>query len=284
MPEKLPQRKENSEGEKSEQEPLEEIDLPEKVEEEDMKISSEDIDFLTDAGFDWEGRKEVETDTGIMIEIPKSDGQPAFVKPENFQAWVSHLRDERELTKAKEELDNTFGDEEGKKEQSPHDLEIEREQSERLKTNLYDLAETVKKLYVGFSERDKDNFNPLIYPEDIGMLLTSAQNLENVADNIKVNESYLSGAVSKITEAIKEIGNVSQGGGMYEDEDSLSKISYLLKNVEDQCDTVLSVAGTIDKYDMTILRASVSKLLESSQDRRLYVGRKLEAVRDYRDS
>ncbi len=284
MPEKLPQRKENSEGEKSEQEPLEEIDLPEKVEEEDMKISSEDIDFLTDAGFDWEGRKEVETDTGIMIEIPKSDGQPAFVKPENFQAWVSHLRDERELTKAKEELDNTFGDEEGKKEQSPHDLEIEREQSERLKTNLYDLAETVKKLYVGFSERDKDNFNPLIYPEDIGMLLTSAQNLENVADNIKVNESYLSGAVSKITEAIKEIGNVSQGGGMYEDEDSLSKISYLLKNVEDQCDTVLSVAGTIDKYDMTILRASVSKLLESSQDRRLYVGRKLEAFRDYRDS
>lgn len=284
MREKLPRPEENPEDKKLEQEPVEDIEIPVKIEEEDVKVSPEDIDFLTDAGFDWEGRKEVETDAGTMIEMPRSDGQSAFVKPENFQVWISHLRDEQDLTKAKEELDNTFGNEERKKEKSPEDLEEERVQAERLKTNLYDLAETVKSLYVGFSERDKDNFNPLIYPEDIGKLLASAQNLESVADNIKANEEYLSGAVSRITEVIEEIGNVNQRGGVNEDEDSLNKISYLLQNVEDQCNTVSSVAGGIDKYDVIPLRMSVNKLLETAQDRRFYVARKLEAFRDYNNS
>lgn len=288
MREKLSQPEENLEDKELEEEPMKDIDSPEaeieKNKNDEVTVSPEDIDFLSDTGFDWEGRKEVETDAGIMIEMPRSDGQSAFVKPDNFQTWVSHLRDERDLAKAKEELDNTFeGERDIKKEQSSEDLEEERVQAERLRTNLYDLAETVKKLYIGFSERDNDNFNPLIYPEDIGKLLASAQNLENIADNIKANEDYLSGAVSKITEVVQEIGNVNQRG-VNEDEDSLNRISYLLKDVEDQCGTVLSVAGGIDKYDVIPLRMSVSKLLETAQDRGFYVRRKLEAFLDYNNS
>ena len=229
MPEKLPPPQE--EGQDAEFiKQLEDSGIPvEKTPEDENKISPEDYDFLTDAGFDLGNRREAQTDAGVMIEIPRIEGDSAFVKPENFKKWVSNLKDEQGLAEARKDIEGVFG--EGGKEKSAEDLEEESVQAERLKTNLYDLAETVKRLYVGFSERDKDNFNPLIYPEDIGKLLASAQNLENVADNIKANEDYLSSAVSRVTEVVEEIGNVNQRGGVNEDEDSLSKISYLLQSV-----------------------------------------------------
>lgn len=316
MPEKLPQPEENlsEKQEKNNIEPVEKNSLPE---ERDFNDIWNDLmgesELLNEFGYHPVAASEVKRAVGgdevTMVEIPKIDGgDTAYVKPENIQAWIHQLRDKKELTGAKAKLENAYEDEgkapenaevqseedettpplqEESKEKLPEDSEIneaDKEQLDRLKTNLYDLAEAVKKLYIGFSERDKDNFNPLIYPEDIGKLLSSAQGLENIADNLKTDESYLSGAISKITQVIEEIGNASQRGGVNEDEDSLTRMSYLLSDIENQCDTVLNVAGTIDNFDTASLRASVSRLLESTQDKRLFVGRKLEAFRDYNNS
>jgi hypothetical protein len=109
MPEKLPQPEENPQEPSKEYNPLDDPYSVEsfakqyeekygkkegkKVEEKDdwNKISPEDSDFLTKAGFDLDGVKETKTDVGEMIEIPKREGLSAFVKKENIKTWIQTL-------------------------------------------------------------------------------------------------------------------------------------------------------------------------------------------------
>jgi molybdopterin converting factor small subunit len=121
MPEKLPPPQENLKEKKLEEQPIEDTQSPEyfaahaeeirkeneefeKRQNEENKISPEDYDFLTDAGFDLEKRREARTDAGVMIEIPRNEGQSAFVKPENFRKWINNLKDLLNETSATESL------------------------------------------------------------------------------------------------------------------------------------------------------------------------------------
>ncbi len=283
-PEKLPPpQEEGPDAEFIKQ--LEASGIPvEQIPEDENKISPEDYDFLTDAGFDLGNRKEVQTEAGVMIVIPRNEGQSAFVKPENFRKWVSDLKDEQGLAEAKKDLEGVLGDNGEKKEKPLEDSEAGKEQLESLKNNFYDLTESVKRLYYELSERDGQNMDPLIDSSDVDKLLGSASNLESILDNIKTNEAYLEGAISSIRQAVEEIGNVGQRPGVNENEDSLGKVSFLLGNIEERCIDIVNAFGKIDKYDTAPLKVSINKLLESAQDRRFRVVRKLEAFRDYSNS
>lgn len=255
----------------------------EKIPEDENKISAEDYDFLVELGFDLGNRREVQTDTGVMVEIPRTEGLSAFVKPENFKKWVSNLKDEQGLAEARKDIEDAFKGER-EKEKPSEDSEVGKEQLESLKNNFYDLTESIKRLYYELSEREGNNMDPLIDSGNIDKLLGSAQSLESILDNIKANEAYLNGAISSIRQALEEIGNVSQRSGLNENEDSLGKVSFLLGNIEERCNDVLNAFGKIDKYDTTSLRASINTLFETAQDRKFRVVRKLEAFRDYSNS
>ena len=251
-----------------------------KTEKDDLvKVSPEDIDFLTDAGFDWEGRKEVKTDVGIRIEMPRKDGQSAFVKPENFQVWISHLKDKEDLATAKRDLEGAFS--EGEERVSEDFESMSKKELESLKNGFYDLVESVKRLYSGLYERDGQGLNPLIDSGNMGKLLGSAQNLEHVVGGIQVDSSYLGGSIRSITEAIEEIGNVSRRGGVNEDEESLLTISSLLGNVAERCLSVSRQLGGMRKSDADQLRESVRRLDESVESKKGFVARKIGAFREY---
>src|SRR5579864_5075672 len=115
MPEKLRlPSEENPKGKKPEEQPIEDTQSPEyfaahaeeiarenaefeKSKNEWNKISPEDFDFLTEAGFDMANVRETETNEGEMLEIPKREGLSAFVKKENMRAWIEKMKDDKEL-------------------------------------------------------------------------------------------------------------------------------------------------------------------------------------------
>jgi len=246
-------------------------------------IFSEDAKVIRDAGLD---PKTFEERGGwVRIESLIKDGKPAIFEKKNMDVFLGALRksqDKKELADLRESVEESYRD--GEKEKGSEDQEEERQQLERLKLDLYDLAEAVKRLRVEFLKRDNDRLNPLIDSGDIGALSSAALGLENAADNIKVNEDDLSLAISRTARLLDGIGKIGQSGGVVEDEGSLEVVGHLLQMIEDQCGVIVSrTPGAIGKYDTSSFKSSISRLFDSAQGRRLVVGNKLQRLRDYHD-
>lgn len=251
----------------------------EKGKDNEERVSPEDYDFLTGAGFLLERRKEIETDAGTMIEIPRNKGRSAFVKAENFLAWINHLKDKQELSNAKQGLNDAY-----EKEKLSPELEgLSQEELETLRGGFNDLAESVNKLYRGLLEREQQGLNPLIDSENIEELKTSTTNLESIIESSKIEDSLLRSAITKIINAVESIGNVSKKRkSLNEDEESLISTASLLNLMGEECLQVSQKLGGIEKYDAKKLQELIQKLDESAQNKRGYVVRKIEAFQNYK--
>src|SRR4051812_4698899 len=82
------------------------------------------------------------------------------------------------------------------------------EEWEGARRDLEDLADSVASLYRELNQRDEENLNPLIFPEDIATIGRSARELQESVQDKDVNVFGLDVALKTINATIAEIGNV----------------------------------------------------------------------------
>lgn len=195
-----------------------------------------------------------------------------------------------ETKKAKRELEKIFYNDDkteslNKRESEEETENLEKMNQEELKSledGFYKLSEDVQKLSSKFIEREQEKLNPLIDSENIGRLKTSALNLESAIKGDSIKSEHLKEAVQKLIRAIDNIGVIQNKRRVVrEDENSLLKISSILKDIEEDCRTVFRDLSKIKKEDVKDMVGSIRRLGETSGDKRNKVRRRAQDIRDY---
>ncbi|OGZ70661.1 MAG: hypothetical protein A3F47_00175 [Candidatus Staskawiczbacteria bacterium RIFCSPHIGHO2_12_FULL_38_11] len=232
-----------------------------------------------------EVNREVNGEEVTMVEIPKLNGSPAYVKKEKIQEWIHHLRDEKELAGAKEEIKGAY--EEGEKSSENAEAQYEEqdqltpEELETVKTDFEDLSDSVKSLYEELNQRDQENFSPLIFREHLDDVYHSASTFQSVVESKNIDVDELSAAITLIVSAINQIGQVGmRRDEIKEDSESLQIVSRALRGVFDSTENVIGKLKSIEKEEADYLSNSLKQLSFSAEDKHGWVERKRQSSQD----
>lgn len=148
---------------------------------------------------------------------------------------------------------------------------------------ISDLINAGRKLTYVFNERNEEKFNPLIEERYISPLVASFDNMHILLKDDKqtVNEEELNRAIVRITNMIKNIGNVPSGQSMRDNVESLGKVIFRLKEVEDKAhNATISLSGEKEDRPEEILQ-SLHKLEDTIREKWIFVARTRDALIQY---
>lgn len=151
------------------------------------------------------------------------------------------------------------------------------------KEKIRDFIDVGRKLAHAFRERDEERLNPLIEERYISLLVASFDNLHMLLrdDKQTVNGEELGRAITRIANAIQNIGNVPRGQSMRDNAESLGKVIFRLKEIEDKThNTALSLSGEKESRPEEILK-SLRKLEDAIREKWIFVARKRNALDQY---
>ncbi len=221
----------------------------------------------------------------VLQEGTESVLDPGYVEQLQIradQAREATQQDQEELSTTRQNLDHAYTGEAGEAESRDTEKMSQKELG-GLKSGLSNLADSVRGLFVGLRERDQGRLSPLIDPQNIDKLKSSAVSLKSLIEGKNIESEYLMGAIQKIIEAIDTVGEVSRKQGqLKENEDSLRKIKFLLSNVDERCKEIFRDLRKIEKTEAKSIASSVEKAHEVIGQKRNFIARRIVAFERYR--
>ncbi len=138
-----------------------------------------------------------------------------------------------------------------------------------------ELTEAGVRLVNAFKRREDERLIPLIEPGEISALMSGFRNLEDGVQSKKIDE--VDHALAIIIRALDSIGHAQRHSTQTrEDDESLGKVIFLLKNLQDACLSVRSRTA-----DNVALSSKLQRINAIAQSKWLYVAKKRDLVRAY---
>jgi len=165
-------------------------------------------------------------------------------------------------------------------EQEAKDLEnkhLEKKKSaEAVKETLRsgEFVDSVKKVAAVLKEREANAFNPLIDPRAISYLTSGAQQLEAAIMNKNSSLEDINMSIRKIGGAIRSIGEVPRQARVKDNPESLSRVGFALRNLDDTGNQLRLRIGRLDDPNTAQSLQYLRVLGNITQDKWLHVARK----------
>jgi hypothetical protein len=136
------------------------------------------------------------------------------------------------------------------------------------------LNEAGRKVFYTFKERDEMGLSSLWEPEALSAFSGGFRNLEEAIQ--AKNAEDLGNSLQTITRTLEEIGNAHNSGAFSENDESLGKVIYSLKNLQEAC---LNARPMVSQSPY--LSIKLDRINDIAEKKWLYVAKKRDVLRAY---
>ncbi len=140
--------------------------------------------------------------------------------------------------------------------------------------NTEDLMVAGSRLISALKERDEERLIPIIEPEEVGKMISGFRNIEDGVKSKKIEQ--VESGFENIGRALETIGNADRRGAMHEDEESLLKVGFAIRDLQGIFSSKINPLGESDSLVMKIQR--INNVIDN---KKLYISRRIELLRDY---
>lgn len=139
------------------------------------------------------------------------------------------------------------------------------------KLHFEELIWALRKFMSSLHERGIKKLNPLLPEGEEGIITQNVNQMEKLLDRNDPNPADLNIQIVNITSSLNKIGTVRQKHGIVEDTENLIMIESNLHSVEEGCHTALIRSVKDGSAGSKTLNASVGKLFDVAQKKKIFV-------------
>lgn len=149
------------------------------------------------------------------------------------------------------------------------------------KQNFELLINSLRQFVHVLREREGNRLNVLIPKDKSGIITKSTNVIERMLGEENADFAEFNAEIAKITSALETIGSTRQRGGAREDTKNLERAKVSLGQIELGCHNVIIGTRKDGSLEIKAVMASVGKLFDVAQAKKLYVAQLLAAFDEF---